>query len=160
MAFTRVQFHSVSKLIFCIIRLKIILLALLPHVPGTQPCGLSGSIPNVKPKHYITLQWRHDGRHGVSISSDQHLDCLLNRSFRRRTFKYQSSASLAFVREIHRSPVNFPHKGPVTRKFFPFDDVIMISPHTTTTPNPANDASSAPSLLLKPMLTNCQLDNK
>ena len=39
--------------------------------------------------------------------------------------KYYSSASLAFVREIHRWPVNSPHKGPVTRKMFPFDDVIM-----------------------------------
>ena len=35
------------------------------------------------------------------------------------------SASLAFVRGIHRWPVNSPHKGPVTRKMFPFDDVIM-----------------------------------
>ena len=40
--------------------------------------------------------------------------------------KHQSSASLAFVREIHRGPVNFPHKWPVTRKLFPFDDVIML----------------------------------
>ena len=39
--------------------------------------------------------------------------------------KHQSSASLAFVRGIHRSPVNSPHKGPVTRKMFPFDDVIV-----------------------------------
>ena len=39
--------------------------------------------------------------------------------------KNQSSASLAFVRGIHRGPVNFPHKWPVTRKMFPFDDVIM-----------------------------------
>ena len=39
--------------------------------------------------------------------------------------KYQSSASLAFVRRIHRGPVNSPHKGPVTRKMFPFYDVIM-----------------------------------
>ena len=39
--------------------------------------------------------------------------------------KHQSSASLAFVREIHRWPVNSPHKGPVTRKMFSFDDVIM-----------------------------------
>ena len=31
------------------------------------------------------------------------------------------------VRGIHRWPVNSPHKGPVTRKMFPFDDVIM--PH-------------------------------
>ena len=28
--------------------------------------------------------------------------------------KHQSSASLAFVRGIHRWPVNSPHKGPVT----------------------------------------------
>ena len=39
--------------------------------------------------------------------------------------KHQSSASLAFVQEIHRGPVNSPHKGPVTRKMLPFDDVIM-----------------------------------
>ena len=41
--------------------------------------------------------------------------------------KHQSSASLAFVREIHRGTVNFPHKWPVTRKMFPFDDVIMTN---------------------------------
>ena len=39
--------------------------------------------------------------------------------------KNQSSASLAFVRRIHRLPVNSPHKLPVTRKMFPFDDIIM-----------------------------------
>ena len=39
--------------------------------------------------------------------------------------KHQSSASLSFVCGIHRDPVNSPHKGPVTRKMFPFDDVIM-----------------------------------
>ena len=39
--------------------------------------------------------------------------------------KEQSSASLTFVRRIHRWPVNSPHKGPVTRKMFPFDDIIM-----------------------------------
>ena len=37
-----------------------------------------------------------------------------------------SSVSLAIVRGIHRPPVNSPHKGPVTQKMFPFDDVIMI----------------------------------
>ena len=35
--------------------------------------------------------------------------------------KYQSSASLYFVRGIHRWPL----KWPVTPKIFPFDDVIM-----------------------------------
>ena len=39
--------------------------------------------------------------------------------------KHQSSASLAFVRGIQRWPVNSSHKWPVTRKMFPFDDVIM-----------------------------------
>ena len=43
------------------------------------------------------------------------------------TDEHQSSASLAFVREIHRWLVNSPHKGPVTRGMFPFDDVIMHS---------------------------------
>ena len=39
--------------------------------------------------------------------------------------QHQSSASLAFVWGIHRGPVNSPHKWSVTRKMFPFDDVIM-----------------------------------
>ena len=39
--------------------------------------------------------------------------------------KHQSFASLAFVRGIHRWPVNSPHKRPVTRKMGPFDDVII-----------------------------------
>ena len=47
--------------------------------------------------------------------------------------KHQSSASLAFVWGIHRGPVNSPHKWPVTRKMFPFDDVIMINSGTTVT---------------------------
>ena len=39
--------------------------------------------------------------------------------------KHQSSPSLAFVRGIHRWPVYSPHKVSVTRKMFPFNDVIM-----------------------------------
>ena len=39
--------------------------------------------------------------------------------------KHQSSTSLAFVRGIHPWAVIFPHKGAVTRKMLPFDDVIM-----------------------------------
>ena len=40
--------------------------------------------------------------------------------------KHESSASLASVWGIHRWLVNSPHKGPVMRKMFPFDDIIMI----------------------------------
>ena len=47
-------------------------------------------------------------------------------SIRANQRKHQSCASLTSVRRIHRWPVECPHKGPVTRKIFPFDDVIMI----------------------------------
>ena len=39
--------------------------------------------------------------------------------------KHQSPASLDFVRGIHRGAVKSAHKWPVTRKMFPFGDVIM-----------------------------------
>ena len=45
--------------------------------------------------------------------------------------KYQSSTSLAFVRGIHRLPVNSPHKGPVTGKMVPFDEDSMMKIATT-----------------------------
>ena len=47
--------------------------------------------------------------------------------------KNQSYVSQAFVRGIHRGPVNSPHKWPVTRKMFPFDDVTMGCQHTKYT---------------------------
>ena len=43
--------------------------------------------------------------------------------------KHQSSASLAFVRGIHRRPLKSPRKWPVPQKMFPFDDVIMKDAH-------------------------------
>ena len=70
------------------------------------------------------LQWRHNEHDGVS--NHQPRDCLLNRLFSADQRKHHSSASLAFWRGIHRWPVNSPHRGPVTRKRFPFDDVIML----------------------------------
>ena len=49
--------------------------------------------------------------------------------------KQQSSAPLAFVRGIHRSTVNSPHKGPVTRRMFSFEHVIMICTTSQCTVN-------------------------
>ena len=46
--------------------------------------------------------------------------------------KHQSSASLVFVGGIPRWPVNSPHKGPVTQKVLPFNDVIMIAEKSST----------------------------
>ena len=71
----------------------------------------------------MTLLWRHN--EPDCVSNHQPHDCLLNRLSGTDQRKHQSSASLAFVREIHRRPVNSLHKWPVTRKMFPFDDVIM-----------------------------------
>ena len=40
--------------------------------------------------------------------------------------KHQSSVSLAFGRGIHRGPVNYPHKWPLTRRMFPFENLGML----------------------------------
>ena len=72
---------------------------------------------------WYSSQWRHNERRG--ISNHQPHDCLFNRLLRRRSRKTSNSASLAFVWGIHWWPVNSPHIGPVTRKVFPFDDVMM-----------------------------------
>ena len=69
----------------------------------------------------MTLQWRHNERDGVS--DHQRHKCLPNGLCADK--QHQSPASPAFVRGIHRWPVNFPHKGSVTRKTFPCDDIIM-----------------------------------
>ena len=67
---------------------------------------------------HLALQWRHHEHD--SLSNHQPHDC--SDADQR---KHQSSASLAFVRGIHRSPVNSPHRWPVTRKMSSFDDVIV-----------------------------------
>ena len=70
--------------------------------------------------------------------------------------KHPRSASLAFVRGIHRGTVNSPHKWPVTRKMFLFDDVIMrlvgflfidIRAIIASLPAPVRDASITKSVL-------------
>ena len=78
--------------------------------------------------------------------------------------KHQSSALLAFVRGIHRRPVNSPHKGPVTRKMFPFDDVIMsvflstLPTHVTLTLSPFSIFSVFSQLVLsRPFLLSHSL---
>ena len=71
----------------------------------------------------ITLQCRCNECDGVS--NHQPRDCLLSIYKGPDQRKHQSSASMAFVRGIHRWPVNSPHKRPVSRKMFPIDDVIM-----------------------------------
>ena len=67
----------------------------------------------------------HDQRD--CVSNHRRLDCLLSRLFRHRSKK----ASKRRVTGLGTggtgfTPVDSPHKRPVTRKMFPFDDVIML----------------------------------
>ena len=76
------------------------------------------------PLNSTTLHWRHNDHDGVS--NHQPHGCLLNRLFRRRS-KKTSKLRVIGLGCVGNSPgpVNSPHKEPVTRKMFPFDDVIM-----------------------------------
>ena len=79
--------------------------------------------------HFMTFsspsQWRHNGHDGISNHKSHH--CLLNRLFRCKSKKTSKLRVTGFVQGIHRWPVNSPHKGPVTQKKFPFDDIIVKS---------------------------------
>ena len=70
-----------------------------------------------------SLQWRHNG--GDGVSHHHPYECLLNRSFRRRSKKTAKLRVTGLCVVNSPGPVNSPHKGPVTRKMFPFNDVIM-----------------------------------
>ena len=72
---------------------------------------------------WSTLHWRHNEHDGVS--NHQPHGCLLNRLFRRRSKKTPKLRVTALCVGNSPGPVNSLHKGPVTRKMFAFDDVIM-----------------------------------
>ena len=69
------------------------------------------------------LHWRHNEHDGVS--NHQPHDCLLNRLSRRRSKKTSKLRVTGLCAGNSPGPVNSPHKGPVTRKMFPFDDFTM-----------------------------------
>ena len=71
-----------------------------------------------------SFQWRRYDRDGVSNHRRPIVCPTICSGIEQR--KHQSSASLVFARGIHRWPYDSPHKGRVTRKMFPFNDVIMV----------------------------------
>ena len=83
----------------------------------------SSAIPQFKCRHGWTLQWRHNELDGVWNHRSEY--CLLSRLFRRRPKKTSKLRVTGLCGRIHRWPLNSPYKGLVTRKMFPFDDVIM-----------------------------------
>ena len=72
----------------------------------------------------MPVYWRHNDHD--SVSNRQPYGCLLNRLFRRRSKKTSKFRVTGFCVGNSPGPVNSPHKGQVTRKMFPFDDVIML----------------------------------
>ena len=112
------------------------------HICGgniDQHCFRKWLVACSAPSHYLNqcwnivnwtlrnkpLQWHHNGRDGVS-NHQRHV-CLLNRIFKHRSKKISKLRATGLSAGIHQWPVNSPHKGPVTRKMFQFDDVIMVS---------------------------------
>ena len=72
---------------------------------------------------FFSLQWRHNEPDGVS--NHQSHDCLFNHLFRRRSKKTSKLRVTGLCEGNSPMTGEFPHKGPVTLKMFPFDDVFM-----------------------------------
>ena len=84
---------------------------------------------------FETLLWRHNGRDNVS--NHQPHDGLLSRLFRRRSKKPSKIHVTGLCAGNSPGPVNSLHKWPVTRKMFPFDEVIMNLRFTSVVENTA-----------------------
>ena len=90
-------------------------------------------LPPIKPSIYQykhipfteSINYRHSGPIGVFCRMELNIFLLIQLRNSKKRIKCQHAESLAFVWGIHRWPLNSPHKGPVARKMFPFDDVIM-----------------------------------
>ena len=105
------------------------MLVKIPQIPKANPQDIGNNSPEKQKKHYddvimTTLVSK--------ITSLTVVYSIVYSGVDQR--KHQSPAPLAFVRGIHRGPVNSPHIWPVTWKMFPFDDVIM----KTCTAKPKN----------------------
>ena len=81
--------------------------------------------PNKLVCHYNDVIMTHNNYD--SVSNHQSHGCLLNRLFRRRSKITSKLRVTGLCVGNSPGPVNSPHKGPVTRKMFPFDDVIMLA---------------------------------
>ena len=106
-----------------ICRLSLVVIVAVGNGVTTRTTGISTNHDWVS-FFGTTLRWRHNDHTGVSNHQPHH--CLLNRLFRRRSKKTSKLRVTGLCAGNSPGPVNSPHKGPVTRNMFPFDDVIMI----------------------------------
>ena len=71
----------------------------------------------------LTLQWRHNGRDGVSYQQPH--DCLLKRLLGHRSKKTSNLRVTGLCVRNSMVTGEFSAQRPVALKMFPFDDVIM-----------------------------------
>ena len=131
--------YSLSTSLFCFLEVKI-------SIPVNswetfanifQMCFISSQVIYLWSRLRKTLRWRHNGPD--SVWNHQPNDCLFNRLFRRRS-KKTSKLRVTDLCEF----TGDPHKWPVARKMFPFDDVIMNHEgHGITQPQKDNTWSYA-----------------
>ena len=118
----KILLHSILNL--CIVFYKRFCLS---HLCQMRKKSLYSCVRNhcTRKKHgsCLSLQWRHNGCDASLITS---LTIFYPTAYSGADQRnHQSSASLAFVRTIHRWPGSSPHNWSVTREMLPFDDVIM-----------------------------------
>ena len=92
-----------------------------PKISTDHPTPSHPTPPRMETHILYALRWRHNDHDGVSNHQPHH--CLLNCLFGRRSKK---------TSKLHVTGLcarNSPHKWPVTRKMFPFNDVIMVAIH-------------------------------
>ena len=91
---------------------------------ATQPHAIASvCAPGHAGAWEIALHWCHNDHD--SVSNHQSYGCLLNRFFGGRSKKTSKLLVTGLCAGNSPGPVNSPHKGPVMRKMFPFDDVIV-----------------------------------
>ena len=104
-----------------------------PHFEGNVSHFLLALCPLIFPHRYEYIQWCFTVTMSAMASQLTRISSVCSTVCSGPDQgKHQSSASLAFLRVVHRWPVDFPQTGPVTQKMFPFDDVIMDHVPTRT----------------------------
>ena len=143
-AYDRVIFMRKHSVLSFYITRSFSIIVHIPHGPIPSLFFLLHAIcfiVRLDTKLACTLRWRHNERD--SVSNHQPHGCLLNGLLRRTSKKTSKLRVTGLCVGNSPGPVNSPHKGPVTRKMFPFDDVIMSYCYICWTEPTVNTVHSA-----------------
>ena len=107
-----------------------------PNITLAYRASEEYNLPDLSPRSWHEFALRYRQTSNISHTKSQNLDVSRLKSPASRVFtqpfiqaqikeNIKAPRHWPFVWGIHRWPMNSPHKRPVTRKRFPFDDVIM-----------------------------------